>query len=287
MMLWIGPAVLGVVLVACASRTLHAPVAAAAIAAQAGGAAAPATTPASPTDEPEAAGAADTDEEVWGHVEQNEIVGQGGVRVLVRWRTMTGTRHLATEIEITAPGGVLRRSEPELDDVDSMPDPGDYPLLERILTAGPGRWVVLGWSSYGEGMQTVHAWLIEDRGGPRLVDTLAWTTDRSHNGLALDAAGGRVQIGIPLPERPSSQRSDESDDRDHIHVPGDWQLVHGAQRFDLDRVEQLPALDTHVMALRSYYTPPFQDEPSRLHWRGRFVWFAAGQKFALVRAPRQ
>jgi hypothetical protein len=157
-------------------------------------------------------------------------------------------------------------------------------LIERILPAGTNRWVALGWSSFGEGMQTVHAWLLEeDRAGPKLLDTLAWTTDRSHAGIALDvsanASANRVRIGIPLPD--TTAPGGETP----MHQPGVWLLKHGAQELDLDEVAHLPFSETHVMALRDYYDPPFQYEPSRRHWSGRFVWFSAPTRFALDQQP--
>jgi hypothetical protein len=209
--------------------------------------------------------------------EQAELEGPGGLRVVVRWQTMTGQHHSASEIVITAPGGVLRLVQPQPDESGEGVDPGDYPLIERILGAGPGRWVMLGWSSFGEGLQTEHAWLIEDWRGPRVVDSLGWTTDRGHAGFAVEAVADQVRIGIPLPQPPAPRGPDDDHDGSSLHSPGSWLLAHGKQQLDLDEVEKLPASETHVMALRGYYNPPYQDEPSRRHWSGRFVWFLLGQ----------
>ena len=53
-------------------------------------------------------------------------------------------------------------------------------------------------------MQTQHAWLIEDRHGPQVLDSLTWTTDRSHGGFAVDPSAKQVRIGIPLPQMPGA-----------------------------------------------------------------------------------
>ena len=129
----------------------------------------------------------DLDEEL-ARLEQAEIQGPGGIHILVRWHRRTGQTHVAAELTFTTAGGTLRFAEPPPESAASGSEdaPPDYPLMERILPAGPKRWFVLGLSSFGEGMQTQHAWLIEDRHGPQLLDSLAWTTDRSHGGFAVE-----------------------------------------------------------------------------------------------------
>ena len=207
-------------------------------------------------------------------VEQTELAGPGGIRVSVRRRTNTGTWHIAEELVIRTPGGMLRFTEPATDvAVDDVAV--QYPLMEEILEVGPNRWVLLGWSSLGEGLQTEHAWLVEARRGPQLLDTLTWTTDRSHAGLAVASSGNQVRIGIPLPQPL------DDDGGPGLHNKSGWELVHGKQRLDLEEVERLPSSQEHVMALRGYYDPPFQVEPSRRRWAGRFIWFSSGTRFTI------
>jgi hypothetical protein len=213
-------------------------------------------------------------------LETIDLDGLGGIHVHVAWHPLTGTTHVAAELAITTASGSLRFAEPAAGTTDSDTAPPDHPLVERIHAAGPHRWILLGWTSYGEGMQTEHAWLIDDRGGPHLVDSLAWTTDRSHGGVAVEASADQVRIGIPLPAAGSQ------DGESALHNPGSWLLVHGKQELSLDDLQRLPFSETHVMALRGYYNPPYQDEPSRRHWSGRFVWFASGSRFTLDRHPR-
>lgn len=194
-------------------------------------------------------------------------VRDGDLKVRVSWWTMTGTTHLATELVISTSRGTLTLKDPGEDSDEVLP------LIERIYKAGNERWVVLGWSSYGEGMQTEHAWLIGGRSRPRILDKLAWTTDRHHAGLAIDL-GDKLRIGIPLPIRSQS----DSDEDDHaLHNEGDWQLVHGGRAFTLAQVEKLRASEHHVMSVRAY-TPPTEASATQRDWSGRFVWFAADTK---------
>lgn len=237
------------------------------------------------------------------HLEQADLDGPAGLHVTVRWATGTGQYHCARQLMITTPGGVLRLESPYLHGIpeEDAPDgsraQGDggmyplYPLLERVLVAGLHRWVILGWSSFGEGLQTEHAWLIEDRPGPMLVDALTWTTDRSHGGLAIERSKTplEVRIGIPLPDEPrpsEPERTEGSDGPPPLHLPGDWELVHGKQRWDLSELRRLPSVERRVKSLSAYYDPPFQDAPSRLHWAGRFVWFSAQHQFTLMQPGR-
>lgn len=203
-----------------------------------------------------------------GRIESAQVVGDG-IKIDVTWMTMTGTTHVAETLAITTDRGTLR-----FENVDE--ETGEViPLVERVFKAAPHRWVMVGWSSFGSGMQTEHAWLLDDTQSLRVVDKLDWTTDRMHAGLALDV-GSKVRIGIPLPVPGATDDAAES-----LHNESEWQLAHGASTFTLARLRKLPKTETHVMALRGFYTPPFQDSPSGRHWSGQFVWFAADVQFAL------
>ncbi|TMQ11143.1 MAG: hypothetical protein E6J90_31270 [Deltaproteobacteria bacterium] len=67
-----------------------------------------------------------------------------------------------------------------------------------------------------------------------------------------------------------------------LHNEYDWELVHAKQQLTLDALRHLPFTEQHVMALRGFHNPPFQEEPSLRHWSGRFVWFSADTRFNLV-----
>lgn len=193
-----------------------------------------------------------------GHIEHAKVNGPG-IAIEMSWMTMTGTTHVAEALAITTARGTLQLGD------------GGLPLVERVLAVDARHWLVLGWSSFGEGMQSEHAWLVEDLGvGPVVADSLTWTTDRAHAGLAV-AAFTRPVVGIPLPAR-----------RDGLHDEGDWNLRHGADELALADVEKLPADRANVKSLPGHYTPPFDTAPAQRGWSGRFVWFEiSGDKLAL------
>lgn len=203
-------------------------------------------------------------------LEHREVTGDG-IEIDVSWWTLTGTWHLADELVISTARGTLRLKTREGDDGPQEA----LPLLEEIYPLGDHRWIVVGWSSFGEGMQTVHAWLVDGTSAPRIVDKLEWTTDRTHSGIVIDATS-KVRIGIPLPVR--SSETDDPDGERTLHNRLDWELVHGKRTFRLDQVAKLRTTEHHVMSVHAY-TPPFQDSASTRGWSGRFVWFSAEKTF--------
>jgi hypothetical protein len=200
-------------------------------------------------------------------IERATVQGDG-IRVDVAWWTMTGTTHVASELVVTTPRGTLKLAIAP-DDEGGEP----IPLIEQIDKLGDDRWLLLGWTSYGGGMQTEHALLVDGSATPRIVDTLAWTTDRAHAGIVVDPAEPgspiKLRVGIPLPK--SSELHDQSD----------WQLAHDTKTLTLAEVVKLPASGVSPMTVRAY-TPPFQTSISERDWTGRYVWFDAGARFALV-----
>jgi hypothetical protein len=199
----------------------------------------------------------------------------GALRVTVTRTTLTGTMHSADSVVITSPGGTVHLGGGDFagGDVDrddsAAKSPADgihaegLPLFERALAAGAHRWVLLGWSSFGEGMQSEHAWLVEDgAGGPRVVDSLVWRSDRMHGGVALDLRTS-VRVGVPIP-----------DATEHVHNADMWQLRHDGRVFTLAETQAMPRTITPVTGLHEYYDPPDGGAPSSRHWAGRFVWFA-------------
>ena len=211
--------------------------------------------------------AADPDIDLEPRLLHDEVVGED-ITVKVSWWTLTGTTHVADELVFTTAKGTLQLKHDEESGIV-------LPLVEQIHRAGKDRWVVLGWSSYGEGMQTQHAWLVAGGAKPRIVDKLEWTTDRRHGGLVIDPGDKLLRVGIPLPERASTT----DDDEDALHNELDWQLVHGKRTRTLAQVAKLPAQKSHLMAVRAY-TPPFHASASDRGWSGHFVWFTAKNQFA-------
>ncbi len=212
------------------------------------------------------------DAEAMGTLEEAQVKGEG-ITVDVSWWTMTGSTHVANALTITTPRGKLELASPTPDDADD--EGGEtLPLIEEIYSVGKDRWVLLGWSSYGEGMQTEHAWLVEGSAAPRVVDKLEWTTDRTHAGLALIPGKQKLRIGIPLPKVTAR---DEDGDRG-LHAESDWQLAHGAKTWSLAQVSKLRASNANLMTVQPY-TPPFNASASEQRWSGRFVWFAVEKGF--------
>ena len=214
-------------------------------------------------------------------IETAQVRGEG-ITIDVSWMTMTGTMHIAEALTIKTERGRLELANAEAGIVDESGVV--IPIIERAIKAGPHRWALIGWTSYGEGMQSEHVWLVDDTTTPRVIDKLEWLTDRSHAGIALDV-GSKLRVGIPLPVPATDPDAidDEDDETEHLHNQGDWQLIHGAKTYTLAQVNKLPATETHVMALRDFYTPPFSESPSGRHWSGRFVWFAAEGQLVLQR----
>ncbi len=229
-------------------------------------AAAPVAAPApAPPPAPPAAPTAPVraDDDVDGHVEHAAIADTSGLRVELAWHTRTGTMHVAQEVSLVAANGTLHLVGDALGRDPHVPELHDQPLplVERVLAAGASRWIVLGWSSPGEGMQSEHAWLVDGggAGGPRIVDSIVWTSTRRAAGVAIDTTGA-PRIGIPLP----GGSADDSSTLQHRRSP-----------LALVELRNLPAHATPLGKLAAYYTPPEQLSPTEHGWTGRFVWFDA------------
>ncbi|HEY4056619.1 MAG TPA: hypothetical protein VGM39_08415, partial [Kofleriaceae bacterium] len=180
--------------------------------------------------------------------------------------------HTASDITLTTPTDSLTfKNDGEDEEL--------IPIVDRVQVLKNHRWLVLGWTSYGSGMQTEHAWLVDDTKGLKIIDKLAWTSDRFHSGIALDGSGSHIRIGIPLP-RESSQDDVEGNG---IHGYDEWELDFGSRKLDLPAVWALPTKYKDLDALPAFYTPPFDDSPSEHGWSGQFVWLTVGNKFVVRR----
>lgn len=103
----------------------------------------------------------------------------------------TGTMHYAESLRIE-----VGSAEPLIIDEAPVPLPGPHFRLPG------GRFLLLGWSSPGVGMQSMHALLISVRDhAVRLDRQMTISTDRGSSGLLLRFADDRhVRIGIAEPE---------------------------------------------------------------------------------------
>jgi hypothetical protein len=212
---------------------------------------------------PPAAPAPAANDDLDGHLEHGTIDDSNGLRVELAWQTQTGTTHVAEQLTLVAAGGTLDLVADEQGLVEHVPmlHEQPLPLVDHVLAAGTSRWIVLGWSSYGGGMQSEHVWLVEDgKSGPQIVDSIMWTTTRRAAGVAVDASAA-PRIGVPLPNG---------------HVDDDWQLQHGDRTLAVSELHELPAHDMKLAAIARYYTPPLHLSPAEQGWTGRFVWFQAG-----------
>ena len=185
--------------------------------------------------------------------------GQSGLTVRVREsQADTGTMHYAERLEVFSGRG---RPLVFVTDVEK----GVLaPLVERQVPVAPRHFLLLGWSSWGGGMETVQALLVRaDPGGVVLRDRLELTTDRASAGVLLRTDGGRVRIGIPRPA-------------ERVHAPEDWELSVAGRMLDLAGIRSLRyAARTGADAAAAPYCPPLGVEPPGA--QGAIAWFLADE----------
>jgi len=178
------------------------------------------------------------------------VAGPHGLEITYTWEHDTGTYHFASHAKIALGAATLER-------VSDIEQGTLVPLCEKAFDAGPDRWILLGWSSTGSGMQMQSAWLVKKIGRTlKVTDELDWTTDRAHPGLAFEGSGTLLRVGIPQP--PAAD--------DDAHDAGEWSLdTHGVKR-GMDAVRKL----RFVAASPPLYAPPFDETkcPCRIAWIG-------------------
>ena len=178
------------------------------------------------------------------------VAGPHGLEVTYTWRSETGTWHTADHVTIALGAAKVERDE---DDERGLL----VPLFAKAFDAGTNRWVLLGWSSTGSGMQTQSAWIVKKVGKAlKVTDELDWTTDRGHPGLAFEGEGAKLRVGILKP--PASD--------DDAHDSGSWSLDTVGKRRAMDEVRKL-----HFTAgSPQLYAPPFDAAkcPCQLAWLG-------------------
>jgi hypothetical protein len=185
------------------------------------------------------------------------IDGERDLHVDVTYHRLTGNSHYATRLELHTATAKLVREAQDLEDSPTLP------LVDKVIAVDPHRWVVIGWSSYGEGMQTMTAWIvIEAKRKLRVTDEMEWTSDRSHAGLAIEDANGKLRLGVS--KLPASKGDDAP------HNPGDWELQIGKKKIDLAKL-------TFTTAATRIYQPPYDDLRDAT---GPFAWVTAnGEHF--------
>lgn len=182
------------------------------------------------------------------HEETEFVAGPHGLEITYTWEHFTGTYHLANHVMIALGAAKLER--------DSDVETGKLvPLFGEAFDAGTDRWVLLGWSSTGSGMQTQTAWIVKKTGKTlKITDQLDWTTDRGHPGLAYEGEGAKLRVGILKP--PTSD--------DDAHDAGEWSLETVGKRRWMDEVRKLH----FVTGSPALYAPPFLDTkcPCQIAW---------------------
>jgi hypothetical protein len=190
------------------------------------------------------------------------IDGEHDLHVDVTFDLHTGNTHFATHLDLHTPTAKLVRDSASR---DSWPQ---LPLVSKVVAVDTHRWVAIGWLSYGEGMQTMAAWIVVANGKKlRVTDEVYWTSDRSHAGFVIEDANGKLRLGIPkLPV------SKGDDDEDAPHNPGDWELRIGNKAIDLAKLH-------YTIATTKLFTPPYDDLRDKT---GAFAWITAnGEHFTV------
>jgi hypothetical protein len=166
----------------------------------------------------------------------------------------TGNTHYAERLEVASGRG--RRLVLETD----MEAGVLAPLIDRQVRLGPGWALLLGWSSWGGGMQTVQALVVSAGSeGVTLQDRLRFTTDRPSAGVLLVTRWNEVRIGLPEPGK-------------QVKDPDDWELCFGGARRDLAAIRALRyAARADAGQDASFYCPPLRTKTP-----------AAGSRFAWV-----
>jgi hypothetical protein len=164
-----------------------------------------------------------------------------------------GTMHFADELRLSVGGSALLvlKSEPG---GKLIPIPGpQYPIDGTHV-------LLLGWSSYGAGMQTIHAMLVHLEGGHvTLQRELTLTTARTASVLIVRRNGpNEIRLGIGEPAG-------------RLHDENDWLLILGPdrdQRLNMAQIQKLPFAAEAKREADALYAPPFQNAhfPARVTW---------------------
>jgi hypothetical protein len=162
----------------------------------------------------------------------------------------SGTTHYAETLTLSIAGS------------RSLRVPGsDLPIPGPSFRLPDGRFILLGWSSSGSGMQTMHALLVGDRAGAvTLLDHLAYQTDRHNAALLIRTKpDGSVVIGVPEPSQ------------GFLHDEDEWTFQYGILRTHQMRIRAIRKLSFQAVTSQSsdvFYAPPTNATPrtARVAW---------------------
>jgi hypothetical protein len=180
-------------------------------------------------------------------------------------RDETGTMHFAEALTLS-----IAAARP-------LRVPGSFlPIPGPTFRLPDGRFILLGWSSPGSGMQSMHALLVGDRAGAvKLLDHLIYFTDRPNAALLVRTElSGSVFIGVPEP--PS----------DFLHYEDEWSLQYGLPRKRRLLIDSIRKLSFETVTSRSddvFYAPPTNSTPRT----ARVAWVhVANTGFAMASEPK-
>ena len=131
------------------------------------------------------------------------------------------------------------------------------PILQAQLQLNDSRFLVLGWTSWGGGMQTNHAYLVGREGDTlRVVDRLEVRTGRGSAGLIVENGSDGTRIGMFEPPV-------------EAHESGEWWVSIGGRRLDMDQIRHLTYVESPASGrATAFYDPPFFSGRAR----GRVAW---------------
>jgi hypothetical protein len=166
----------------------------------------------------------------------------------------SGTMHFVNELRLSAGSSapLILKSEPAGGKLIPIPGP-QYRIDDSHV-------LLLGWSSYGGGMQTIHALLVQvDNGNVTLQRELTLTAARTASALIVRRDGPNdIRLGVG---EPAARMSNETD----------WLLVFGPdsdQRLDMAQIRKLAFAAEAKREADILYAPPFQNArfPVRVAW---------------------
>ena len=158
----------------------------------------------------------------------------------------TGTMHYAVKVTVA-----LGEATPLVLEGPMLPIPGPHFRL------GDSRFLLLGWSSGGSGMQTMHVLLIRVRRGAVVLDReLTVMTDRSSAGLLVRVGTQSARIGLPKPPA------------DFVSNPDEWFLNLGGESLDFQHMRKLRFVTVQPQKGDLFYTAssPPSPMPKRVAW---------------------
>lgn len=175
----------------------------------------------------------------------------------------TGTMHFAEAITLKI--GVAR---PLVLESDFLPIPGPH------FRTGPSRFILLGWSSSGAGMQSIHVLsLAVQNGAVTLIGELVLYTDRLNSGLWVRSKPSPT-IKLGLPEPPAR----------FVHSEDEWFLRYGKEDRDLLDLKGLRSLVFERVTPGPddlFYSPPFNRSP----FPKRVAWISVASSGLFVPPP--